>query len=185
MPDAYVIDAVRTPFGRYGGALAGVRPDDLAAHVVRTVVERSPGLDPAAIEPARNRLRQEIGAGATTDSSSRRARAMGRAIEIMSPSLTSEERLQAVRDLVPLLGQDIDAWSAKAIPRALATLLPTLDSGQAAEAAKALPPAIAMTSAHRPSCTDTGSVSARISFTPNRGLVILGPKSPVVTMCAG
>ena len=50
MLDAYVIDAVRTPFGRYGGALAGVRPDDLAAHVVRTVVERSPGLDPAAIE---------------------------------------------------------------------------------------------------------------------------------------
>ncbi len=47
--DAYVLDAVRTPFGRYGGALAGVRPDDLAAHVVRTVVERSPGLDPAAI----------------------------------------------------------------------------------------------------------------------------------------
>jgi acetyl-CoA acetyltransferase family protein len=50
MPDAYVLDAVRTPFGRYGGALAGVRPDDLAAHVVRSVVERSPGLDPAAID---------------------------------------------------------------------------------------------------------------------------------------
>jgi len=50
MPDAYVLDAVRTPFGRYGGALAGVRPDDLAAHVVRALVERSPGLDPAAID---------------------------------------------------------------------------------------------------------------------------------------
>ncbi len=50
MADAYVLDAVRTPFGRYGGALAGVRPDDLAAHVVREVVTRSPGLDPAAIE---------------------------------------------------------------------------------------------------------------------------------------
>ncbi|HMJ04107.1 MAG TPA: thiolase family protein [Conexibacter sp.] len=50
MPDAYVLDAVRTPFGRYGGALAGERPDDLAAHVVRTIVERSPGLDPTAIE---------------------------------------------------------------------------------------------------------------------------------------
>ena len=48
--DAYVLDAVRTPFGRYSGALAGVRPDDLAAHVVRAIVERSPGLDPAAIE---------------------------------------------------------------------------------------------------------------------------------------
>jgi len=50
MNSAYVIDAVRTPFGRYGGALAGVRPDDLAAHVVRELVARSPGLDPAQID---------------------------------------------------------------------------------------------------------------------------------------
>ncbi|HEX7292366.1 MAG TPA: thiolase family protein [Conexibacter sp.] len=50
MPDAFVLDAVRTPFGRYGGALAGVRPDDLAAHVVDAIVRRSPGLDPAAID---------------------------------------------------------------------------------------------------------------------------------------
>jgi len=50
MPDAYVLDAVRTPFGRYGGALAGVRPDDLAALVVEAIVERSPALDPAAID---------------------------------------------------------------------------------------------------------------------------------------
>jgi acetyl-CoA acetyltransferase family protein len=48
--DAFVLDAVRTPFGRYGGALAEVRPDDLAAHVLRTLVERSPDLDPAAVE---------------------------------------------------------------------------------------------------------------------------------------
>jgi acetyl-CoA acetyltransferase family protein len=50
MADAYVLDAVRTPFGRYGGALAGARPDDLAAHVVRTLVERSPQLDPTMID---------------------------------------------------------------------------------------------------------------------------------------
>ncbi|MER6128220.1 acetyl-CoA C-acyltransferase [Streptomyces sp. NPDC001795] len=48
--DVYVVDAVRTPFGRYGGALAGVRPDDLAAGVLRALVERSPGLDPARID---------------------------------------------------------------------------------------------------------------------------------------
>jgi len=48
--DAYVLDAVRTPFGRYGGALAGVRPDDLAAHVVQALLARSPGLDPATID---------------------------------------------------------------------------------------------------------------------------------------
>jgi acetyl-CoA acetyltransferase family protein len=46
---AYVYDAVRTPFGRYGGGLAGVRPDDLAAHVVRALVARAPVLDPGAI----------------------------------------------------------------------------------------------------------------------------------------
>src|SRR3954465_4338319 len=38
---AYVLDAVRTPFGRYGGALAGVRPDDLGAHVVRSILDRT------------------------------------------------------------------------------------------------------------------------------------------------
>jgi acetyl-CoA C-acetyltransferase len=42
--DAFVYDAVRTPFGRFGGALAASRPDDLAALVVRAVVDRSPGL---------------------------------------------------------------------------------------------------------------------------------------------
>jgi acetyl-CoA acyltransferase len=52
MTAAYVYDAVRTPFGRYGGALSAVRPDDLAAHVVRALLARSPGLDPAAIDDA-------------------------------------------------------------------------------------------------------------------------------------
>jgi acetyl-CoA acetyltransferase family protein len=50
MGDAFLYDAVRTPFGRYGGALAEVRPDDLAAHVVRELVARSPQLDPARID---------------------------------------------------------------------------------------------------------------------------------------
>src|ERR671933_253632 len=47
---AYVLDAVRVPFGRYGGALAGVRPDDLAAHVVRALLDRAPELDPERID---------------------------------------------------------------------------------------------------------------------------------------
>ena len=46
--DAFVVDAVRTPMGRYRGVLAGVRPDDLAAHVIRAAVERT-GLDPEAV----------------------------------------------------------------------------------------------------------------------------------------
>jgi 3-oxoadipyl-CoA thiolase len=48
--DVYVVDAVRTPFGRYNGGLAGVRPDDLAAHAVRELLARSPQLDPSLIE---------------------------------------------------------------------------------------------------------------------------------------
>jgi 3-oxoadipyl-CoA thiolase len=47
--EAWIVEAVRTPVGRYGGALAAVRPDDLAAIVVRAVVERS-GIDPALVE---------------------------------------------------------------------------------------------------------------------------------------
>ncbi|MFF3920707.1 thiolase family protein [Streptomyces sp. NPDC001852] len=48
--DVYVVDAVRTPFGRYGGALAGVRPDDLAAGALRALLDRSPDLDPGRID---------------------------------------------------------------------------------------------------------------------------------------
>ena len=47
--EAWIIEAVRTPIGRYGGALASVRPDDLAALAIRAVVERS-GIDQALIE---------------------------------------------------------------------------------------------------------------------------------------
>jgi 3-oxoadipyl-CoA thiolase len=47
--DAWIIDAVRTPIGRYGGALATARPDDLAALVLKAVVDRT-GLDPAVVE---------------------------------------------------------------------------------------------------------------------------------------
>ena len=50
MTAAYILDAVRTPFGRYGGGLAGVRPDDLGAHVVRALLDRSPSLDPETID---------------------------------------------------------------------------------------------------------------------------------------
>jgi 3-oxoadipyl-CoA thiolase len=49
MPTPVITHALRTPIGRYGGALAGVRPDDLAAIVIRALVERS-GIDPQQIE---------------------------------------------------------------------------------------------------------------------------------------
>ncbi len=47
---AFLYAAVRTPFGRYGGALAGIRPDDLAARALGALLERAPGLDPAEID---------------------------------------------------------------------------------------------------------------------------------------
>jgi len=47
--EAWIVEAVRTPIGRYGGALASVRPDDLAAAVLRAVVDRA-GVDPALVE---------------------------------------------------------------------------------------------------------------------------------------
>lgn len=50
MKAAYLYDAVRTPFGRFNGALAGVRPDDLASYVITALLERNPLLDGAAVD---------------------------------------------------------------------------------------------------------------------------------------
>ncbi|ROO58778.1 acetyl-CoA C-acetyltransferase/acetyl-CoA acyltransferase [Micromonospora sp. Llam0] len=50
MPVAYLVAGVRTPFGRYAGALAPVRPDDLAAHVIRELVARHPSVDWDAVD---------------------------------------------------------------------------------------------------------------------------------------
>lgn len=50
MKEVYVIDAVRTPIGKLGGALSSVRPDDLLAHAIRELMARNKNIDPAAIE---------------------------------------------------------------------------------------------------------------------------------------
>jgi len=50
MKEVFVIDAARTPIGKYGGALSSARPDDMLALVIKTLVERQPGLDVNAIE---------------------------------------------------------------------------------------------------------------------------------------
>ncbi len=50
MSEAYICDGIRTPIGRYGGALAPVRPDDMAALTIRTLLTRNAGLDPATID---------------------------------------------------------------------------------------------------------------------------------------
>jgi 3-oxoadipyl-CoA thiolase len=50
MTEAFLCDAIRTPVGRYGGALSSVRPDDLAAHTMRALLERNPGVDRMRID---------------------------------------------------------------------------------------------------------------------------------------
>jgi len=50
MNTAYIIDAVRTPVGKFGGSLATVRPDDLAAHVIKSIVQRNPDVDYSKVE---------------------------------------------------------------------------------------------------------------------------------------
>lgn len=50
MTEVFICDAVRTPIGRMGGALAGVRADDLGAVPLRALIARNPGLDPGAVE---------------------------------------------------------------------------------------------------------------------------------------
>ncbi len=49
MPEAYIVDALRTPTGRKKGSLSGVHPADLGAHVLSALMERT-GIDPAAVE---------------------------------------------------------------------------------------------------------------------------------------
>ena len=50
MPEAFICDAIRTPFGRYGGALAGIRPDDLGALPIKALMARNPGVDWSALD---------------------------------------------------------------------------------------------------------------------------------------
>ena len=50
MPDVFICDAIRTPFGRYGGALANIRADDLAAIPIRALMERNPAVDWQAVD---------------------------------------------------------------------------------------------------------------------------------------
>jgi len=98
---------------------------------------------PLAIEPARDRLREIIRTAAPAADAGWRGHSISRAIQVMNPVLTDSERRRAVGYLLPLLGQNPDLWSAKAVPRALIALLPTLEADRTAEILNEVPQAIA------------------------------------------
>jgi len=50
MKEVFIVDAIRTPIGKYGGTLSSIRPDDLLAYVIRSLIERNPSIDVNAIE---------------------------------------------------------------------------------------------------------------------------------------
>ncbi len=50
METAYIVDIARTPVGKFGGTLSSVRPDDLAAHIIKGLMDRNPGFDPKLLE---------------------------------------------------------------------------------------------------------------------------------------
>src|SRR6202008_4550285 len=50
MNDVFICDAIRTPFGRYGGAFASIRADDLAAIPIRALIDRNPNVDWSAVD---------------------------------------------------------------------------------------------------------------------------------------
>ena len=68
MQQAFICDAVRTPFGRYGGALSALRADDLAALPLKALLARLPQLDPHAIDDVILGWRLELAAIQRLDS---------------------------------------------------------------------------------------------------------------------
>jgi len=50
MKEVYIIDSIRTPIGKYGGALSSIRPDDLLAYTIRALLERNSSIDVREIE---------------------------------------------------------------------------------------------------------------------------------------
>ena len=63
MPEAVIVDAVRTPIGRaFKGSLAGLRPDETGAYVIDQLLERNPDVAPESVEEVDRRLRPAAGA---------------------------------------------------------------------------------------------------------------------------
>src|SRR5215469_4273335 len=106
--DVFVCDAVRTPIGRYGGALAKVRTDDLAAIPIRALLARNRKLDPAAIEEvvlgcANQAGEVELAIAGGVESMTRAPLVMGKAAEAFQRSAELQDTTIGWRFINPLL----------------------------------------------------------------------------------
>ena len=137
--------ATRNVAGAINRIASEQRPDDREVWTLAEAVEvfdsrlRRPDL----AQPARERLQAVVDLAVTDASTTWRDRTVSRAIQTLAPQFSPEERLQAIRYLVPRLGQEGGAWAAGAVPRALVTLLPGLEPGLPPEILQEVPPAIA------------------------------------------
>ena len=115
MSAAYLYDAVRTPFGRYGGALAGVRPDDLAAHVVRELVARVAGARPE--RDRRRHVRRRQPGRARTTATSRAWRSLLAGLPTSVPGTTVNRLCGSSLDAAMQASRAIETGDASLVAR--------------------------------------------------------------------
>ena len=112
MTAAYLYDAVRTPFGRFNGALAAVRPDDLACYVITALVERKPRLDGTAIDEVI--LGNANGAGEDNRNLGRMASLLA-GLPVTVPATTVNRLCGSSLDAAMIASRSIETCDAKII----------------------------------------------------------------------
>jgi acetyl-CoA acetyltransferase family protein len=112
MTAAYLYDAVRTPFGRFNGALAGVRPDDLACYVITALLERHPRLDGTAIDEVI--LGNANGAGEDNRNLGRMASLLA-GLPVTVPATTVNRLCGSSLDAAMIASRSIETGDAKII----------------------------------------------------------------------
>lgn len=103
MPEAYIVDATRTPVGRRKGGLAGVHPSDMASHVIRTLVERN-DFDPEAIDDVVLGCLDQIGAQAGDIA---RTAALGAGLPESVPGVTIDRQCGSAQQAVHFAAQGV------------------------------------------------------------------------------
>jgi acetyl-CoA acyltransferase len=112
MTAAYLYDAVRTPFGRFNGAFAGVRPDDLACYVITALLERNPRLDATAVDEVI--LGNANGAGEDNRNLGRMASLLA-GLPVTVPATTVNRLCGSSLDAAMIASRSIETGDAKII----------------------------------------------------------------------